>query len=1299
MEIGNDLGIVSAVYLAVLIPWGFLYIHDFISDHWSSLGTTRRNGILHVVVVILPMPVLVFYIYAQIVLGDPDWKEMYAALTALVLSLYHLARTLWGLRQLGRFRAWAVRTAVTLARANYIIRLPTLEDIPTELDIPRRSSASFELTSTARPQSWRMPTSSFLGNIPLVLRRGQQQRRPRQSHQKPFSSGLSIPMPSDPPDISDRHIANTGPKCHTHTFPEITSSAPKPSPLHPQRKKSKLSKHEKLCEFYDVPPDSHVNLAKIIAEVDKMLVNSTVIDNEFIGSSAPRLSLFRLRPFNPVDTFVRWSICFLAQFGRQWLQDCDARSFSHKTWEGRRYSLAADVWATAAVRMDSECSLSSISRASYIPGNELSVSFLSPALWKNLLPHVGDQLFSKQALLEICYRNGTGFPYGEPILTGPIPADPDLRIVAPGMFSSLIKDAQSELPAHLYNIVDGLEPYQLEWFAIYISVAAWSGCTTGPSSPQREGTPPIPTSPKSTRTKNINRRAILAPTHAPVRTLQDQLGFNDDLTLDKCSFPFVAQTYGRELWRNRSILQVSARIDNWLALRIGLQYVSLLKHNPELVSNLPLSDGDSAHRIDRPAGDFDSSDDDTNNDLPTQQLRTGPVLLNDSDWKDRSDKIFHFHRQLEITRLRYQLTKLETRLNDQGQSVSFMGCIMETVRSFLAEYLYEENLADPSYDPWTPQLPVHLGTTIPASAQLSECLEKIAADSPDYSAAFDSTVKERLLWECQNGIVRWLDQKFVLSRANPSAERRPQFLAQSMLLTILAFPSLDIKQWILDDSTPEGCLSFKVAVPAAPQPIYIVVVAKLAESSLYLRLSTEPDGPTRFRWQDWRDAFLGRLDGKAFWQRTHYMRDLQIKRTNAPINSGYSEVGVGEGRSIPVWEGWRPFRARIRKFELEHSSLIIVGDRMPFDKLRTPSASIDMLVNGTAGEGNDEGDRVNAMETIQSAVGLIEYEDSSVASAGGNSHRILVKSSSEAYLQASPSALSDASSHVDSVLRLYSSLFDKTQRQELTETASEDEGASKAYMVFAPLRTSPESSSSSISPEGITPPMGQFELVAQVNNQDPEAMYLLAKCLLNGTRPYRKDRDRALSLLERAVSIGRRLRTARLFVKTLLDRQPVREEDAQRALEAVEKLWRDLPRRRRPTGGVPDEKEVRRMTHLIRLHVRIIHVYKRAEVMRDLGNRIATFGVTPEDEERAILLFESAIIADSDIWAMIGLAFQQVERDFGYARKLYEHAEKIWRLRTLMLHEEILPRNVGSFVEQLAKDGSRPAKLLLGWRV
>lgn len=1302
MEIGNQLGIVSAVYLAVLIPWGFLYIHDFISDHWLPLGTTRRNGFLHVVVVILPMPVLVFYIYSQIMLGDPDWKEMYAALTALVLSIYHLARTLWGLRQLKRFRTWAVRTAVTLARANYVIRLPTSDDIPTESEIPRRSSATFETTPPVRIPSWRILPTSLFGNNPLSPRRIQQRRKNKNSTSRNTPShDLFIPIPTDLPDISVHRTTSTKPECQTHACPRKTPLASASFSSNSTDKNFKSSKHDRLCAYYDVPPHSNVNLINIIAEVDKMLVNSTVIDNEFIGSSAPRLSLFRLRPFNPVDTFVRWSICFLAQFGSQWLQDCDVRFFSPKTWDGRRYSLAADVWATAALRMDTECKLSTATRASHVPGNEYSVSFLSPALWNNLLPHMTDQLFSKQALLEKCYRTGAGFPYGKPIFTGEMPADPHLRIVAPGMFNSLIKDAQSELPAHLYNIVDGLEPYQLEWFAIFISVAAWSGCTTGSKAPQHEGTPLVPVSPKSTRSKNINRRAILAPSHAPVRTLQDQLGFNDDLTLDKCSFPFVAQTYGRELWRNRSILQVSARIDNWMALKIGLQYVSLLKSNPELVSNAPLSDSDTAPRIDRPAGDFDTSDDDDNNDRPRQQRRTMRISIDGSDWKDRSNKIFHFHRQLEITRLRYQLTKLDTRFNDQGQSISFMGCVMETVRSFLAEHLYEENLKGPAHDPWAPRLPVHLGTTIPTSPQLAECLSTIASDSPNFSASFDSTVKERLLWECQNGIVRWLNQKFVLARINPDAERRPQFLAQTMLLTILAFPALDIKQWILDDSAPEGCLSFKVAAPAAPQPIFILIVANLAQGSMQLRLSTEPDGPTQFHWQDWRDAFLGRLDGKAFWQRTHYMRDLQIMRTNASIDCGYSEVGVGEGRSIPVWDGWRPFRARIRKFELEHSSLIIVGDRMPFDRLRTPGDSNDLVANVAAGDSGEAGDEVNALETVQTAAEAIHYDDSRIASTSSSSvKRNSVKSSSEAYRQASPSALSDASSHVDSVLKLSLSSFDKSKHQELTETASEDEGVSKAYMVFAPLRTSPDSSTSSLSPhEGITPPMGDTELVAQVNNQDPEAMYLLAKCLLNGTRPFRKDRERALGLLERAVSIGRRLRTARLYVKTLLERQPVTEEDAQRALGAVEKLWRDLPRRRRLAKGVPDEKELKRMTHLIRLHVRIIHVYKRAEVMRDLGNRIATFGVTPADEERAIVLFESAIIADCDIWAMIGLALQQVERDFPYARKLYERAVKAWRVKTLTLHEDVWPQNVGTFVEQLAKDGNVPAKLLLGWRV
>lgn len=1296
MEFGNHIGVVSVAYLVVLLPWGFLYIHDFISDHWLPLKTTRRNGFLHVIVVILPMPYLVFYISSQIILDDPDWKEMYAAITALVLSIYHLARTVWGLRQLLRFRVWAIRTAVTFARADYVIRSPSPENVSAEEESSRRSSSFLRPTQSSRALTLGVSPSTILENISRTRKRVSRKKTIDFSPENTSSRDLAIAIPHTPPDVSDRHIKTANIKCHTHSIKK-SSSAPAPSRTPTLTKSSRSSEHDKLCTRFGVPPTSQVNIMEILVEIDNMLVNSTVIDNEFIGSSAPRLSLFRMRPFNPVDTFVRWSVCFLAQFGWQWLRDCDVRFFSQDTWEGRRYSLAADVWATAALRMDTNCKYASTTRLSRVPGNEFSVSFLSPALWQELLPHMKDQLFCKEALLEKCYRNGKGFPYEKPIFSDNVSAGPNPAIVAPGMFKSLIKDAQSELPSHLYNVVDGLEPYQLEWFAIFISVVSWSGCTTGSNSPQREGSPHVPNTPQSTRVKNINRRAIFAPFHAPVRTLQDQLGFIDDLTLDKCSFPFVAQTYGRELWHNRSILQVSARIDNWLALRIGHQYVGLLKNNPKLNAYSPHLSTDRSFHTNNSTGIVDSSvDDDDNESHPKLHHQSTNIPLEGSNWNTQSNRIFHFHRDLEITRLRYQLATSDTSdtiHHNQGQCISFMGCVMETVRSFLAEHLVIENTVDPALDSWAPQLPVDLGTTVPISLQFADCLDKIASDSPHYSSAFDSTVKERLLWECQNGIVRWLEQKFVKATINFRAERRPQFLAQTMLLTLLAFPALVIKQWHLDDSAPEGCLSFKIEAPASPQAIFVIVTANSTQRSMYLRLSTERGGPTRFRWQDWRDAFLGRLDGKAFWQQTHYMRDLQINRTIASINCGFSEVRVGEGRSIPVWNGWLPFRARIRKFELEHSSLIIVGDRMPFDRMRTPGDSVDALIDsGTA-------DEVNASETVQAEAIPIRNR-SRVAPADEAPTRLSAMSSSEAYVQAGPSALSDASSYVDSVLKLNSSLFDKSQSQDLTESASEDEGPLKAFMVFAPIRTSPDSSASSLSPhEGTTPPMAQVELISQVNNQDPEAMYSLAKCLLSGTRPFRKDRDRALLLLERAVSIGRRLRTARLFVKTLLERQPVTEEDAQRALGAVEKLWRDLPRRRRLTEGVSAEREQRRMTHLTRLHVRIIHVYKRAEVMRDLGNRIATFGTSQEDDERATVLFESAIIADCDVWAMIGLALRRAETDFSYARKLYERAAKIWRVSTMTVQENGLPHNVADHVLQLAKDGDVAAKLLLGWKV
>lgn len=1254
-EVGDGIAFVSAVYLIVLLPWGFLYFHDFISDRWRGIGQTFRDGIIHIVIVSVPMPVIIVYIVLQRRLPSPDNKEMYAAITALVLSLYHLLRTLWGLQQLLRFRRWVVQTAVTMERAAYPCKLQSPQFAPPSQLRRRRSSSSFVEQHKPVPP----PPKSRLERLRELAASLRWRSENHSKNGKLFSS-MSM----------------------SKSLNQVT-----PLPLHmkaPTRVKDRCLVHDSM--FNKSTADGSIDSTRrkhIEQQVDQMRVNSSLIDNEFIGSSAPRIRPFTLEQVNPHDTFVRWSLAYLAHFGAAWLIDSKTKPFNRYTWNGRRYSLAVDVWATASLRMETLCKKfqpvlnHTIGTAPAAPMENITqVSFLAPSLWHYFLPSLHDQIFSKDALLLLCLRNGNGFPYGKHILKD------DERIPPFGMYKGLIKDALADLPAALYDVVDGISPDQLHWFAIFIWIAEWNGCghdsapayvfnDQSPQSPQPDGT-----------TKGAT---VLNATHAPVRTLQDQLGIDDDLALNRITFPFVRQRYGRYLWSNRSVLEVSARIDNWLCLRIGHQFVKLFKQY-ELYG-------------------------------PDTQAFKKAHVVNDDDFSTeenqmrRSDRIFNFHRRLEMGRLRYQLGRIDLPLRHLDQGITFMGCTMETVRSYLAQNVRKYmNDTLPGYSDWQPPLRTDADAveSFPISAQLEECLQAVNELGKE---RFDSTVQERLLWECQNGLVFTLDDIFSRNDAKLPAYSCPQLI----MLTVLAFPALNIIR--LDTtSTKENAdesnhgqadveqtrqsasrLVFRIKAPAAPQRIFVevevIMTGQQHHSQVKLRLASDPE-EQNFRWQDWRDAVLGRLYGKSEWQRSHFMRILRVNRTHEPITQLFNEIKVGENRVVPLWKGWQPFRARIRKFELQHSSLIIVGHAMPVDSEFTPATSFDSI--GIRSSSN------NSIPKRKDAPQLRHTERQH-----GRSSRTLphyIGPNNSPYLDASADALSDASMHVDSVLRLNSSLFAKEGREEMTsalEPVSDDDPfGSGAFPIMSPSPTG-SNENLQISMKFMKPGQGQNDLLNEVNEQNDEAMERLATYLLNGTNKFRKDRNRALLLLERAVAIGKNVTTASRFVKALFDTPIISEEVVRRALQAVDLLWRDMPRRvdtvevagirRRQWRKNAAEGEAH-MLKLIRLHLKVINADRRAEVMCDLGNKLSMWGMSRDDEQLAILLYESAIIADCNVWAMVGLALKQIDRDAVYAKRLYERAIS-------ERHEDdpegILRAEILEYVQNLSMDGDKRARKLL----
>lgn len=428
-ELGDSLGFVSLVYLFVLIPWTLLYFHDFISERWFTIHETWKSGLAHMCLTSLPMPFLVAYIILQKELEEPDYKEMFAALAALVLSTYHLLRTIWGLIQLHQFSKWAIKTAVAMESASYRCVLNGSPNDPAS-DVERFRFSEGQPTSI-----------NFFDKLAWM------------------------------------NALKQSKKTKTYIQPQKS--------MRPDNKRSRfLFRRRKtdglkdLCrgiasESVDDNETEREQRARIARQVYQMKVNNSIIDNEFLGSAAPPVSIslkFQLYPYKPETTFVRWAVAYLAQFGKQWLQDSEGTLHDNKSWESRRRSFASKVWGTAVLRMEVDGLHEKRAIQDQENRNFGRTSFLSPERWRQLLPVKQDQLFDKHEILRSVFAKGEGLPYNWPVLSQRNDALP-----SHGLYRPLIKEAVAQIPSYLHDFVENLDPYQIEWFAVFVGISKWCG--------------------------------------------------------------------------------------------------------------------------------------------------------------------------------------------------------------------------------------------------------------------------------------------------------------------------------------------------------------------------------------------------------------------------------------------------------------------------------------------------------------------------------------------------------------------------------------------------------------------------------------------------------------------------------------------------------------------------------------------------------------------------------------------------------------------------------------------------------
>lgn len=112
----NHVATVVTGYVCGFLTWGFVFLFDFISAKWKTLNVTRRAGRVRLIAVIVPMVVVTSYAVLQALSGG--YKERMTAVIAVVLAIYHIARTLWGLLQLEQYVKWCGYTLQCIRATN-----------------------------------------------------------------------------------------------------------------------------------------------------------------------------------------------------------------------------------------------------------------------------------------------------------------------------------------------------------------------------------------------------------------------------------------------------------------------------------------------------------------------------------------------------------------------------------------------------------------------------------------------------------------------------------------------------------------------------------------------------------------------------------------------------------------------------------------------------------------------------------------------------------------------------------------------------------------------------------------------------------------------------------------------------------------------------------------------------------------------------------------------------------------------------------------------------------------------------
>lgn len=679
----------------------------------------------------------------------------------------------------------------------------------------------------------------------------------------------------------------------------------------------------------------------------------------FRGGILPRI---RQLPHRPAQVWLNWSVAFAAQGLGEWISDFTAAEdpdsmpwpegvTNKRLYNARRAYFAGEVLASAGLH------LWQTSRKAGAP---------SPLVWTQWGEDgsdVCDGRITKNELLWNAVLSGDGLPFEAPhtdlfsnthINRSGVDGNGDHGCYSG--YTRRLRRVIESVPISFGPEIEDFDINKLEWLAILLNL----GTIFSKSDQERNlvekplgvdsTMQPDDDSPSSDDdTWNDSSEMCVDDGDLALDNLRIQLGFGCEEKALKApekgiasfsAFPLPNYALRQISTGNRLATSAGELIDIWLALIAGEQLRFLMKLDAKWCESC-LGD----HQPDAYRG---------------SQIRSpmiSPVAV--SPHTIPPPKSYHTNSTLrnnqvraEKARLAYQYANATRHYWHMEQSLTFMGHLMECVRTHLAHWA--DMNQDASRADWEPVLfesDRHEVTHWVDLDRLSDNFSCEILKARDTEYLKRRAIQAHILWELRKS----LQQRLASSSKGPKN-------IYAMMLCIIAFPSLTLeveKDLENDDSADvkvdegrEVCNIFfglkrreskpsgghgiarqwtmNLRAQCAPQRLMLVVRFTMHETKGFLMQACvkrdRVDHDHVFQWEWWRDAFMSRLEGLKQWQASHDMRFVDLHGTDIPISEGTRGVQVilkGTGKSFRTWCGWAPFRFEFCRFELESRGFLL----------------------------------------------------------------------------------------------------------------------------------------------------------------------------------------------------------------------------------------------------------------------------------------------------------------------------------------------------------------------------------------